>query len=327
MSDSFGPDMTEEETELWERYLAGELSPVRIAQLHDVIQRRGENARLLPTAAAAFKATPDTDLSRLWLDRLHRRLQTDKTTARHERPQTRSLWIRFPVPAVAIAAALLMLVLPHAWRTPNVARMATYTAPAGERATIELADGTIVSLNVASTIQVPQDFGKQHRTVYLHGEADFRVTQHAGTPFVVDAGGTRAAVLGTEFGVRAYTPGVVRIAVRTGRVMVQSIVLGARDVATVTTSGVELAHNKDLDAALAFAQGRLVLNNVPLQDALPDLERWYDVKIHLQDPSIGTIPVHAALTNGAIGDLMEALQVTLGLHVTCEGRTLTLDRR
>jgi ferric-dicitrate binding protein FerR (iron transport regulator) len=202
-----------------------------------------------------------------------------------------------------------------------------YTTGNGERANITLPDGGTVTLNVASRIEVPQDFGTRDRLVYLQGQADFRVAHQGGVPFTVEAGGTRARVLGTEFGVRAYGTGPVQVAVRTGRVVVGSLVLGARDIAMVTPSQVMVAHDQDLAQALGFTQGRLVLNDVPLRETLPDLERWYDVKIQWRDPSIGAIPVHAVLTNGSIGDLMEALRVTLGLHVVCEGRTLTLDRR
>lgn len=344
MSEQSEPNVTERETDLWDGYLAGELTPAETAELHRTAEARGNDVRLLAAVAALFHTRPRVDVSRLWLDQLHIRLERGgcaepmaararevSTDARRTVLSMRHRGTRLSLTGVAIAAVVLAVVVgirfaSTAWRTPSAARVATYATTPGERATIKLVDGTIVSLNVASKLEIPQDFGGRERRVRLQGQADFRVAHHAGAPFTVDAGGTRTVVLGTEFGVRAYDPGSVQVAVRTGRVAVQSVVLGARDIATVTSRHVTVARDQDLDAALGFTSGRLVLNNVPLRDALPDLERWYDVKIQFRDSTVGDIPVHAALTNGSVGDLMEALRVTLGVRVVCVGRTLTLDR-
>jgi ferric-dicitrate binding protein FerR (iron transport regulator) len=328
MNELSDANVTERETDLWERYLAGELSLDEVAELHQIVQMRGEDVRLLSAIAELFDTTPQTDLSQLWLDRLHARMGQVRRPVARRLTAIQPFLLRLSMTGAAIAAAVLgAVVIARQWHVPVAPKMATYVTRPGERGTIELTDGTVISLNVASRLEVPQDFGVRSRTVHLTGEADFHVMHHTDVPFTVEAGGTRAIALGTEFGVRAYAPSGMQVAVRTGRIMIHSVVLGARDVAMVTPAGMTVAHDQDLDAALGFALGRLVLNNVPLQQALPDLERWYDVKIQLRDPSIGATMVHAVLTNGSVGDLMEALRVALGLHVVCVGRTLTLDRR
>ena len=204
----------------------------------------------------------------------------------------------------------------------------TYVTAAGERARIELSDGTHVWLDVAGRLEIPEGFGGRDRVVHLSGEAYFDVARTTSAPFIVDAAGTQARVLGTEFGVRAYQPADVRVAVRSGRVAVGHTVLGARDVAHIDAGGrVLVAHGQDLSTALAFVTGRLVLPDMALRDAIPELNRWYDADIRLRDTTLGGLRLHATLMAGSIGDLMEMLRQTFGVRVARDGRTITLFPR
>jgi ferric-dicitrate binding protein FerR (iron transport regulator) len=204
----------------------------------------------------------------------------------------------------------------------------TYATAKGERANIELPDGTRVILNVASRIEVPRRFGEHDRVVRLRGEAYFDVTHTVGIPFIIEAAGTQTTVLGTEFGVRAYQAGNVQVAVQSGKVSVNHVVVSARDIARVSAAGaVTVGQNQSLDAALAFTHGRLVVANRLLRDALPDLDRWFAADIRLGDPSLGDLRFDGVLTSGSIGDLMEVLSNTLDVRVVRDGHTLTLYAR
>jgi ferric-dicitrate binding protein FerR (iron transport regulator) len=204
----------------------------------------------------------------------------------------------------------------------------SYTTRPGQRAEIDLGDGTHVALNVASRIDIEEGFGRTSRTVKLEGEAYFRVARSSGAPFVVDWGHARATVLGTEFGVRAYEPRDVQVAVRNGKVALGHAVLIANDVGHVGPDDVmTIASHQDLSAALGFVTGKLVLRDVPLRDAIPDLNRWYGANVRLGDPALGAKPIEAVLPSGSISDLKEALQVIFNARVVQNGRTLTLFAR
>jgi ferric-dicitrate binding protein FerR (iron transport regulator) len=205
---------------------------------------------------------------------------------------------------------------------------AIYETHNGQRAEVMLADGTKVFLNVASRLEVPEQFSTGDHVVHLIGEADFQVAHHTGTPLVVEAGATHTRVLGTEFSVRAYRPENVRVAVRSGKVAVNDTVLNARDVAHVTQAGhLTVAHDQRVESLFGFMFGRLSFVNTPLRTAIPDLNRWYDVDIQLGNQSLGVLPLDAALTSGSIGDLIEILRVTFAVRVVRIGRTLTLYPR
>jgi transmembrane sensor len=204
----------------------------------------------------------------------------------------------------------------------------SYITRPGQRAEIELSDGTHVALNVGSRLDVSSGFGRTSRTVHIIGEAYFRVARSSGVPFLVDAGQTHATVLGTEFAVRAYDTSDVRVAVKSGKISVGRAVLIANDVAHVTSGGVmTIASHQNLGAALGFVTGKLVLNNVPLRTVIPDLDRWYNADIQLGDASLGDKPIEASLVSGSIGDLKELLQVIFDVRVVQHGRTLTLYPR
>jgi len=87
---------------------------------------------------------------------------------------------------------------------------------------ISLADGSRVSLNAGSSIQIADSFNKTNREIFLRkGEAFFEVTRDAARPFLVYTDEVVTKVLGTSFRVDARKPDIV-VAVKTGRVSVFS---------------------------------------------------------------------------------------------------------
>jgi ferric-dicitrate binding protein FerR (iron transport regulator) len=230
--------------------------------------------------------------------------------------------------AIAFAALASMVIgrfipLPK-WHERAPAQIA-YVTGNGERAKVELPDGTHVVLNVASRLEVPANFGKQQRSLRLVGQAYFQVAHTDGTPFIVQAGRTETKVLGTAFSVRAYQPSNVQVAVREGKVAVDNAVLGAADIASiVSNSPVVIARHQNLDAAQGFVAGHLVLQQTQLRNVIPDLDRWYDVDLRLSDPALGNLPIDLILMDGSVGDLVELLKNLYNLRVVREGRMLTL---
>jgi ferric-dicitrate binding protein FerR (iron transport regulator) len=74
----------------------------------------------------------------------------------------------------------------------------------GARRQVRLPDGTSVWLNGGSRLWYRGALGPSNRTVWLEGEAFFRVVSDASTPFTVRAKNITVRVLGTNFNVKAY---------------------------------------------------------------------------------------------------------------------------
>jgi transmembrane sensor len=236
----------------------------------------------------------------------------------------------FVIVGVVLGATLASI---HSWvswqpsRTAVAGHMAEYRTRPGQRAEIRLADGSRVSLSVASRLQILEHFGTRQRVVRLHGNAVFSVVHDTDIPFIVQAAGQSVRVLGTTFAVRAYdADSVATIAVREGKVSVRQALLTTGQAVTVTRDG-RMTRGVATPDNFESAVGRLSFRGVPLADALPELERWYDVSIRLADPALGRERLTITVTDGGVSDLVAALEAIFPARVVRHGHTITIYAR
>ena len=93
--------------------------------------------------------------------------------------------------------------------------------PRGETFKLILCDGTEVWLNANSKLVYPTAFIEKERTVFLEGEAYFKVTKDT-KPFIVKTDYLQTKVLGTEFNVKSYTAEDSHVTLISGKVQVRS---------------------------------------------------------------------------------------------------------
>lgn len=247
------------------------------------------------------------------------------------------------VPLAAAAALLIAVALrDSSERAPvtgatSVASAEMRTA-IGEQRTFDLSDGSQVVLGTASMLRLADGFGTSTREVFLEGQAFLRVKHDSTRPFVVNAGGTRATDLGTAFEVRAYPNEGVRVAVTEGMVEVRrdsgvrdSTVLQPGDVAEVPASGETVVRRQqNVERLLEWTRGQLVFENAELSDVGRELERWYDVQVRFEDPSITSLHFSARLPIGeSIDEILTQIQLSLSsLRVRAErnGKVVTFRR-
>lgn len=246
--------------------------------------------------------------------------------------------------AAAVAGRALFLSGEFSWRRhAKPVPMRVVTTPRGQRATFQLPDGSRVMLDVASTLRHPVTFGGGAREVVLEGEAYFEVTHDERHPFTVRAGDVIAKDLGTEFIVRAYPEDRhARVVVRAGKValraaaapdsaLVSGGVLQPGQLGRLAPDGTPIIEPVDTAAYFAWTAGRLVFDGVPLRDALPQLNRWFDLEFRLADSSLGDVPLTATLKTQPTPDVLDLVARSLGMRQTRNGRTVTFhsatDRR
>ena len=161
----------------------------------------------------------------------------------------------------------------------------TLEIPRGGEYLLTLSDGTMIYLNSESTLSFPVKFQGKERKVYLTGEAYFKVAKNTEHPFVVTAGELEVLVTGTTFGVRAYKDEKdIQTTLESGQVTVRvegksvKIVPNKQVLFNKSTMGLEV-RDVDVDLYLAWADGRLVYDNCPLEKILTDLGRWYNIDV------------------------------------------------
>ena len=161
----------------------------------------------------------------------------------------------------------------------------TLEIPRGGEYLLTLSDGTMIYLNSESTLSFPVKFQGKERKVYLTGEAYFKVAKNTEHPFVVTAGELEVLVTGTTFGVRAYKDEKdIQTTLESGHVTVQvegksvKLIPNKQALFDKLTMGLEV-RDVDVDLYLAWADGRLVYDNCPLEKILSDLGRWYNINV------------------------------------------------
>ena len=161
----------------------------------------------------------------------------------------------------------------------------TLEIPRGGEYLLTLSDGTMIYLNSESTLSFPVKFQGKERKVYLTGEAYFKVAKNTEHPFVVTAGELEVLVTGTTFGVRAYKDEKdIQTTLESGQVTVKvegksvKLVPNKQVLFNKLTMGMEV-RDVDVDLYLAWADGRLVYDNCPLEKILTDLGRWYNIDV------------------------------------------------
>ena len=161
----------------------------------------------------------------------------------------------------------------------------TLEIPRGGEYLLTLSDGTMIYLNSESTLSFPVKFQGKERKVYLTGEAYFKVAKNTEHPFVVTAGELEVLVTGTTFGVRAYKDEKdIQTTLESGQVTVRvegksvKLVPNKQVLFNKSTMGLEV-RDVDVDLYLAWADGRFVYDNCPLEKILTDLGRWYNIDV------------------------------------------------
>ena len=206
----------------------------------------------------------------------------------------------------------------------------TLVARQGSRTAITLGDSTDVMLGGDSKLTVPPGFGNRLRGVGLEGTATFTVAANQPLVFQVRAKDVVIKVTGTVFTVRAY-PDEDFVVVRTkeGQVTVRGEgdprVLAAGQAVFVDGKGaMREPTQQELDEALSWADGRLVMRDKPMREALHQLQRWYALGLVVRDSSImdRTVSMNASLdsSRNAISALEQSANVKFGY----EGRVRVL---
>jgi len=234
-----------------------------------------------------------------------------------------------PYTVLALVASTLLCVVGIAalirspeWPGANIVRGSaplTYETATGERSSLRLADGSTVTLNTRSRLEV--DFTSLHRTLRLKsGQALFEVAHDVDRPFVVEAAGRRIVATGTAFDVRLDAAGV-QVTMIEGHVSVDEIAGdGARaqrepkenleaGQQLIAAFGQPVAVNPaDVARTTSWREGRLVFRNDRLEDVLNEMNRYSDIQlIAADDPVLRDLRISGVFDTGGTASFLLAL--------------------
>ena len=156
------------------KYIAGDALPEEKKEVIRWMKESEENREQLMQLHRVYNAT-------IW----NGNLQAEKTE--NKKPVMRYLWASIKIAAVVAMVAFIIHKEYQEYRIEHSAEMQIMTVPAGQRASLVLADGTIVWLNSNSTLKYPATgFHSKERKVILEGEGYFEVAHNEKHPFIVE---------------------------------------------------------------------------------------------------------------------------------------------
>jgi transmembrane sensor len=266
---------------------------------------------------------------------------------------------RFLVAGLSVAAAITLVVVgivlehvpEHAGDATRIASAAGPSAPlgsyesaVGDRKAFTLDDGSVITLNTRSRVETHFSPGRRDVTL-VAGQASFRVAHDASRPFVVVAGDRQVTAIGTEFDVRV-DGNDVRVVVVQGRVAVErrpqgriidAVLSGRRELtpgqsySTRDEGMFKLAaavRPVDVNQAILWEEGRVAFNDVPLPEAVAEMNRYSKGALVVADPSMRKLKVSGVFRTDQSQTFVNAVKdyFPIEAHKQPDGDTLLVWR-
>jgi transmembrane sensor len=254
------------------------------------------------------------------------------------RAASRRKYVLGPIGAIAVMGAVAWVVFGLQWTPVNSVAKSRFQTQIGETRPIDLEDGSRILLDTQSRVRV--DYTATARDVeLLEGRAHFEVAKDAHRPFRVRTESVEVVAVGTKFDV-ATLRGRTTVTLIEGHVNVRSLLATPQSAPNtaamvagqqlgVTRDG-QLTDNKvvKIDNVTAWQRGTIVLDDVPLPDALASLNRYSMTQIVIPGSALQSRRVSGVFRAGDVETEALALQRYFGLRETSHSdRTIVLERK
>lgn len=206
----------------------------------------------------------------------------------------------------------------------------TLSTAEGEQFTIELPDGSVVTLNAGSSLRYPASFaGLPERNVELHGEGYFDVKHNRQQPFKVKAGGQIVQDIGTQFNISNYAN---ELTVQTTLVQGSARVITTAQEAilnpgqqAVLKDKLLKTHEVNTEVFTAWKRGLFAYQDTKLDDVMRQIARWYNVKIIYTDDALRNRRLSGSVSRyDEVKGILEAISYTAKVRFVVSGRTVEI---
>jgi ferric-dicitrate binding protein FerR (iron transport regulator) len=286
------------------------------------VQQNPEHAPTAHLAAAlvvGFKNTgslvSDDEIAKEW-HRLQARLHSDVAP-----PVAKHVFIANWRALAAAASVIIALGVLGAWYLLTPVSTA-YATALGQKKTIRLADGTVINLNVNSTLRTrSQSRFAPAREIWLEGEAYFKVVSHpedeSMRKFVVHTPGLDVNVVGTQFNVKArdkkthvfLNEGKVRVTL-TETVAADTLDLLPGDFVSYEPTlapSRKISKKREKKYIQTWRNGFFTFNKMPLADVFELVESTHDLHLSVDDPKYLQEPLSGKIPTGNLPALFNSI--------------------
>lgn len=231
----------------------------------------------------------------------------------------------------ALAAGVIAAVAITLWWWN--ASPAEYGTESGERRVVTLEDGSKVSLDSNSLVQVRYSGDARHLKL-ARGQARFDVAHQARRPFVVDAGDRTVVATGTSFNIDLRESQVV-VTLIEGHVIVTSraprlpavaqpkspapavrLEAGETLTASIDTVAPPRIEKAQLDTVTAWESGRLIFDNETLAAVVDRIGRYSGQRIVIADSHVAQLRISGVFNVGDVTTFVDTVSRYLPVRAT-----------
>ena len=213
----------------------------------------------------------------------------------------------------------------------NTVTYNTITVPKGSKPLrLNLADGSEVWLNVASSIVYPTAFTGHERKVVITGEAYFEIAKNVAKPFIVQQANSdmQVRVLGTHFNVNTYDDEfAIKVTLLEGALDVSKsndhVMLSPGQQAQVYVSTIRKSNDVDLNEVMSWKNGTFYFDGADIKTIMRQVEKWYDVDVEYKDDVRYSFVANISRDVNA-SQLFKILELTNLVHFKIEGNKITV---
>lgn len=238
-------------------------------------------------------------------------------------PKRKNRWISY---ASAAVAAIVFFIIGISIQQPDAhsQRELIVTVENGQKASVQLPDGSSVRLNSASELRYSPDFGEKNRTVRLVGEAYFDVESNPDNPFIVlTHDNLQVKALGTKFNIKSY-PDDMQV--------VGTLIEGKIEVSNALSTEILAPYDQvmyhvrektfrrsrvdNAEEAIFWMTDQFIFDKERLEDIAKMLERTYNVTIAFSSPGIKEIRYSGKIKNNSMENVLNLITTVSPLQYT-----------
>ena len=199
-----------------------------------------------------------------------------------------------------------------------------YETAVGENSITTLSDGTRITLNTRTRIEVR--YTDRQRSIDLHhGEAHFDVSPDKDRPLSVTVAGRVVRAVGTSFNIELASSNEVRVLVTDGEVVIEDrsdntsndsldvdtaipLIRGEMLIISDNEEEIMPVDEAELRLNLSWMEGNLIFDGEPLEVAIAEISRYTHIEFRIEDEDIKKIRLAGLFKTGDIDGLLFALQ-------------------
>lgn len=207
------------------------------------------------------------------------------------------------------------------WYFYPTAKQPTFWTAEGDNLTVNMADGSIVTLRENTLMRdIAGDKKEQERRVALSGEAFFKVAPDKSKPFFIEIEDVTVEVVGTEFNVSSLpSESLVEVAVLSGIVKIHvsegahTLSAGDRLRWHTRQKSVQVSEKESVNA-WSWHTGQLQFKSTPLLQVIEALNRHFDKQVSLENTELAHCRFTSNFHSATLEEVIEVLSETFGLN-------------